>query len=420
MKMKKSFLSLALLGTMTLGLAGALSMPSLSHGVNAEGETVPTHYTFSDTEAEYIDFISGFTSNSTPTKDLARFRNSMFWDRFRYNGLDYFCDTILTDGDENGNVTLTSREFNQKGQRYVCFLMGGGNNDNIYMSLEVKDEEGWTEIAKIKNNYFADPNVSMQMVYRFVEVEEQYRNSTLRAQFVDNAGDQGGFRLLTFGSFVGSASLNSAAKLYNMYKTCLVDTTEDLENSSNAIRTILNGAEYTTIKTKADQLGDVIDISEGFETNEGFPAFTEDYLFNIEVIKDGEEEANRPFNAFTNSLRNDASTYWQENIPFNKTGDQFFDSEKLPGGESSRARFFSTVFTLGGSGVISFKMAGESAKFALWDAETYTELIQVHGHDGIFVDGGVRPIDTVNGRRAGTMQRIVVDASKYLGKKVFI
>ncbi|MCF0107976.1 MAG: hypothetical protein HUJ59_03105 [Bacilli bacterium] len=418
---KKIISSLAM--TVIAGAAMFTSIGTPHNVVKAEGETpAPTHYTFNDTEAEYIDFITGFTSNSTATKNLARFRNSTFWaEGYRYNGLDYFCDTILTDGDESGNVTLVSRDFDQKGQPYVCFTMGGGNNNNIYMSLQYKDGEDWNEITRVKNNYFADPLVSMQMVYRLVEVPEAYRNSTLRAVFVDNAGTDGGFRLLTFGAFTGACSLNSAAKLYNMYKEALISPEDKIAvtNSTNAIKTILNTSdEYAPIRATAAALGEVYDISESFETFEGFPTFTEDYLFNI---TDGEgEEADRRFNSFTNDLRNNASTYWVENIPFNKTGNYFFDSEKLPGEETSRARYFSTVFTLSGSGVISFKMAGESARFSLWDAEDYTVLMEINGHDGYFVDGGVRPIDTVNGRRTGTMQRIVVDASKFLGKKVFI
>ena len=390
-------------------------------------------YLIDSEDAEYIDFLTGF-SGGVNNPDFARYRNDTFWDeRYRYFGMDYFCDTFKGGGD-NWKGTFTSREFNQNGNPYICFQFGGDSTGNTNKCvIEAKGEgDSWTEISTTYNNYFNDPLVSCQLVLRVVEVPAAYRDSTLRARFVDDR--DGGFGLMTFGAFTGACTLDSAAKLFNLYKLALTDyrydgstaTDEHCNAAASAhIKNILDtNSEYSAVRTRAEALGEVNNICDGFETAEGYPTFTEDYLFSDNGDNGGK------FNVFTNSFRSDLSVYnWASHSPFNKTGDYFLSPEMNANGEALhepyKARFFSSPFILRGSGYISIKMAGRSAKFTVWDADSYAELYSVCDDDDanqrIFDDKGwsVEGV-CANGSRLGTMTRVYIDLSDLIGRKLFV
>lgn len=317
--------------------------------------TIETPYVISDTEAEYIDFMTGFAvqdaNAAVSNESLARFRNDTFWqEKMRYFGMDYFCDTSLAGNREGWTGKFVSREFNQKGNPYICFQMGGDKLTNRNKCvIEAKVNEEWEVIEEVYNDYFNDPLACQQLVFRVVTVDEQYRNSTLRATFVDNS--PGDFGMLTFGAFTGACTLDSAAKLYNLYKLALTDVklegstgnTENINNKkeSDHIKNILSTKdEYSAVRTKADALGEVNNISDDFESEEGYPTFTEDYLFS------DDNNGNR-FHIFSNHFRTDLKVAaWASNMPFNQTG-KYFLSPTMDGNgsataEDDRGRFFSS------------------------------------------------------------------------------
>ena len=444
--MKKKTLTISCLCVSCLGIAAValVATRSFSSLDITKGDTYPianvvsrtggskTSYLIDSDDAEYIDFMTGF-SGGVNNDDFAQYRNDTFWEqRLRYFGMDYFCNTFKGGGDA-WTGTFTSREFSQKGNPYVCFQFGGDSTKTTNKCvIDVKGEgDTWTEISTTYNNYFDDPRGSCQLILRVVEIPTAYRNSTLRARFVDE--NTGGFGLMTFGAFTGACTLDSAAKLFNMYKLALTDYFYEgstaAGNSTNEaasayISNILNTEnEYSAVRARAAELGEVNNISDGFETAEGFPTFTEDYLFS-------DNAAGGRFHVFTNSFRyNHDVANWADHSPFNKTGDYFLSPEMNENGEAIhenyKARFFSSPFILRGSGYISIKMAGRSAKFTVWDADSYAELYSVvddnDANQRIFDDKGwsVEGV-CANGSRLGTMTRVYVDLSDYIGRKLFV
>ena len=65
------------------------------------------------------------------------------------------------------------------------------------------------------------------------------------------------------------------------------------------------------------------------------------------------------------------STWWAERIPYNKEGTYHFDGWAAKGGEGEADTYTlkSSTFTLGGSGWISFKMAGNAAAVKVYKAD---------------------------------------------------
>lgn len=388
-------------------------------------------YLIDSDEAEYIDFLTGF-NGGVDNAAFAHWRNDTFWDqRLRYFGMDYFCDTFKGAGD-GWTGTFTSREFNQNGNPYVVFQFGGDSTKVTNKCvIEAKGEnDSWTEISTTYNNYFDDPRASCQLVLRVVEIPSEYRESTLRAKFIDN--NTGGFGLMTFGAFNGACTLDSAAKLFNLYKLALTDyfyegSTASGNHTNKAasdyIKNILDTEnEYAAVRVRAEELGEVNNISDGFETEEGFPTFTEDYEFSRTHDDEGR------FHSFTNQLRyNYDVANWAHHAPFNKSGNYFLSSEMNANGEglheTYRGRFFSSPFILKGSGYISIKMAGKSAKFTVWSADSYTELysVQADQNERIFKDAGWSVEETcVSESRLLTMTRVYIDLTDHIGEKLFV
>lgn len=396
--------------------------------------TPKTPYLINGDEAEYIDFLTGFSAPDTNNASFARFRNDTFHaEKMRYFGMDYFCDTFNGGGD-NWTGTFTSREFNQKGNPYVCFQFGGKNETDNYCQIQRYDEgtSTWVNLGDpIKNKNTDEPRNCQQLILRIVEIPLEYRSAKLRAQFHDGA--TGGYGGMTFGAFTGACTLDSAAKLFNLYKLALTDVvlpdSASTEGKTNAaakayIENLLNTwTEYSAVRTRAAELGEVNNISDSFETFEGFPMFTEDYLFS--------DDGGNHFNAFTNSYRTDMKVVeWQNNAPFNQTGDYLLSPTMNSAGsataEGVKARFFSSPFILRGSRYLSIKMAGRSAKFTVWNADTYAELISVvddaDDNQRIFDDRGWSVEDICRkGSRTGTMTRVYVDCTSIpLGTKIFV
>ena len=444
----KKFKKVALIGfSATLVVAGATALAATRGfaGLNVvKGDEYPVanvvsrtgepkeSYLFSTNGAEYIDFMTGFSCGGVNNADFARFRNDTFHDeKMRYFGMDYFCDTFKGGGD-SWTGTFTSREFMQKNQPYVCFQFGSRSDSANYCQLQRYDEgtSAWVNLGDpIKNKNTNEPLNCQQLILRVVEIPSEYREAKLRALFVD--GNPDGWGGMTFGAFTGACSLDTAAKLYNLYKLALTDVvlpdSKETEGKTNAaakayIEGLLNTwSEYDAVKVRAAALGEVNNISDDFEFEEGYPTFTEDYFFS---------NNGGNFHIFSNQLRyNLEATKWGNNMPFNQTNDYFLSSAMNENGEATRegakGRFFSSPFILRGSGYLSIKMSGRAAKFTVWDADTYAELISVNDDDDlnqrIFVDGGTSVEGTcANGSRLCTMTRVYVDCTALIGRKLFV
>ncbi len=122
--------------------------------------------------------------------------------------------------------------------------------------------------------------------------------------------------------------------------------------------------------------------------------------------------------AFSNDGVNRESTWWNENITYNKDGDYHYGFYK----PSAIGRMKSSTFTLGGSGYISFKLGGCKD-----NSTTYLSIHVLKDENDIEVArySNSKYIDIQfpyvnNGMRLLNMVQYVVDLSAYLGESMYI
>ena len=111
------------------------------------------------------------------------------------------------------------------------------------------------------------------------------------------------------------------------------------------------------------------------------------------------------------------STWWAERIPYNKEGTYHFDGWAAKGGEGEADTYTlkSSTFTLGGSGWISFKMAGNAAAVKVYKADG-TQI--AYYKNTAFADVSFPNIN--EGCRLATMTTFAADLSDYLGEELYI
>ncbi len=111
-------------------------------------------------------------------------------------------------------------------------------------------------------------------------------------------------------------------------------------------------------------------------------------------------------------------TYWGEEMPLNQTGKYLLNAEGDVVAENATWTLKSGVFTLGGSGVISFRMGGNGAELRV-----YTEDgIQLAAYRNTkFANPGDAFFPYVaQGCRLATMTAYVADLSQYLGLRLYL
>ena len=111
------------------------------------------------------------------------------------------------------------------------------------------------------------------------------------------------------------------------------------------------------------------------------------------------------------------STWWAERLPYNKEGTYHFDGWAAKGGEGEADTYTlkSSTFTLGGSGWISFKMAGNAAAVKVYKADG-TQI--AYYKNTAFADVSFPNIN--EGCRLATMTTFAADLSDYLGEELYV
>lgn len=114
----------------------------------------------------------------------------------------------------------------------------------------------------------------------------------------------------------------------------------------------------------------------------------------------------------------DATYFFDERVPFNQGGVYHFDGWKAKNDENETHTYSikSTTFTLGGSGYISFKMAGNAACVMVYDADDDMPIAEYK--NTAFSDENYPNLD--EGCRNGTLTTFVADLSKHIGKQLYI
>lgn len=120
-------------------------------------------------------------------------------------------------------------------------------------------------------------------------------------------------------------------------------------------------------------------------------------------------------NVNTSNAIDNASTFWAEAIPFNKSGEYFFNGWNACEVETDGYSLRSTMFTLGGVGQISFKLGGHSSKLVVRDE---ADNIIAEYRNYAFAD--VNFPNVSEGCRLATMNTYVADLSEYIGENLYI
>ncbi|MDH6430537.1 hypothetical protein BSK62_23190 [Paenibacillus odorifer] len=122
--------------------------------------------------------------------------------------------------------------------------------------------------------------------------------------------------------------------------------------------------------------------------------------------------------AFGQDSVSDETTWWGEQIPYNQEGSFHLNGWKHD--EAATGVLRSSTFKLGGSGWISFKLAGaknpKKAYINIVEAET-GQVIARYGNSA-FADVGFPNPD--QGLRLANMEQYKADLSEYLGKRLYV
>lgn len=108
-------------------------------------------------------------------------------------------------------------------------------------------------------------------------------------------------------------------------------------------------------------------------------------------------------------------THWGEKIPLNKSGKYFFSGWNANTEEANAYKLTSTRFTLGGSGVISFKLGGNAAVLKVFKADG-TQIAEYSNTE--FADKNFPHIEL--GGRWATMTSFYADLHEYVGQELYI
>ncbi len=110
-------------------------------------------------------------------------------------------------------------------------------------------------------------------------------------------------------------------------------------------------------------------------------------------------------------------TYWGEKMPLNQTGNYLLNAEGEVITEGLKWTLKSSVFTLGGSGVISFKMGGNGGEFRVYSENGI--LLATYKNTMFANPDGAFPY-VAKGCRLATMTTYVADLSQFIGVKMYI
>lgn len=166
----------------------------------------------------------------------------------------------------------------------------------------------------------------------------------------------------------------------------------------------------SSIDTSSDTITASISVSGASLTNSITNNSFEDGNFTGWSVLSG------TFNTETAVSNLDGSTIGNPEIPFNKTGTYFLNGFTA-GNEVDTWEIKSSYFTLGGSGYVTFKMAGRTAVFNVWNAKTNEKIASYSNTQFNDVAGSTLIKD---GSRLCTMTTFVADLSDYVGQNLYI
>lgn len=336
-------------------------------------------------------------------------RYGTFWTHRYFNALDNFYDGFHR---EDWTGTITSRTWTHKGG-YVTFTLGGNAFEGAELRNYVSIMAGSNEVARVHNDAFSDPHRSLNMVLKVVNVPDVYIDQDLHLVIVD--GKTGDFGAVTFGALKVNQTATEVARSLQTHKVSLAKIDTDVADShKNSLARTATLDYYTSTALYAPFASTVLtSVDENFEVND-----LTNWGYDIEFsqISGGNSDPYLGVN-FTAGISS-ATTFWDEEVPFNKEGVKFYNGWDGAPAEEARYRFLSAPMKVSGSGIMSVKMGGHSAELQILDPDTLA--IKATFLNPAFND--VPGLDKIvsSGTRLATMTRIVIDVSAYLNETVII
>ena len=283
-----------------------------------------------------------------------------------------------------GVGVMRSTSFVLGGSGYITFKLGGcANNAETYLRVMLESDSGDVEIARYSNyKYwnFQFPYVENGM--RLLNMNQYYANlsrylgQTLYIEVVDNnySGDD-----------LGCITLDSIQTYWEEKPVWYDAVSYKAQSSLN-----VDG-----------EIESVYQVENGsFETGD-LTGWTYEF-----------EDANMPIGVVSN-----ASTWWNEGLPYNKKGDYLFTGADHEGG---KGYLLSSEFEIGGTGYITFLLGGgknpKLCYVSIIDAETGEELARYYNE--LYIDNGIELIN--RGSNLMNMIQYKADLTQYVGKKVQI
>jgi hypothetical protein len=399
--------------------------------------------------------------------------SNFYWgDCLVYGNGEYYLNGLNTNELATGKIR--SSKFTLSGDGFISFMIGGGAN-NLYVALN--DGNTGNELVKVSNTTFNDPHLPHTLrrvyidasayigqvlyisindnndtnVFGFINVDDfrvsltsdavkalmieqfnsimnetydsHFENLEYIRQYYMNYDYPFPLPILKIATPISNKILSGVSSLditqfaqeavitrgeehidavISKVTFAEIEYTENLNNfdiSTNGIYTVSYGAQFNNEKVNATFTITSVNTSNiingDFETGDLTGWSIEGSINSVAAIS---------------SL----NTATANNIPFNKTGEYFFNGELASTQGSSKYALKSDLFTLAGSGWIGFKLGGNAAYIKVYKNTTLVGYYSNYAYS----ETGVPFI--ANGARTITLTQYYADLSEYIGQELSI
>lgn len=307
---------------------------------------------------------------------------------------EYF---LLTDQDKQ--VTVKSETFTLKGDGIISFKLGVAKNPVCYVALcDASDD---SELIKVTNSYFDDPTLAQVLLRRYVYATD-YIGREVYIKIVDGATSDFGF--IAFDALKVSLTTAQAQELAESDKQWAAHYRQDVIDSNASM---------------GSRAKDIINAIRNYYSSIAITSPSD----KVYTIENGDFEKGN-LTGWTQTSGNgfaaisDATECW--NGVYNKQGSYHLDGWAGADSENGIGTLKSSVFTLGGTGKISFRLGG--GNFGDVNSGTYISVKKTDGTEvARFTNTKQQPKDD-QGRGEQYMWLYVYDLSQVasLGDDLYI